>query len=242
MIRIRNLIIMTCSYRKDRLTIYSLVAMLIVLISAGTGHAYTSTLYEDCIKGNGIEKTIERKMTTINILEVSGPVTVNVASNQIQQYVRITGDENILPLVSTIAQGNKLNIFPARPICTDLGITIDISVGNLVALIAAGSGNITVKEINNGRFSLVLSSSGDVDLAGHATLSEVEITGSGDLEASALKTKGTTMHMSGSGFANVHASQALYVDMVGSGDINYFGNPQEVVKEIIGIGSLNRIE
>ena len=233
---------MPSNYRKYRLTISSLAALLIILIAAGPGHTYTSLLYEDCVKGNGVEKTVERKMATINILEVSGPITVKVASNQIEQYVRITGDENILPLVSTIAQGNQLNIFPTRPICTDLGITVDISVGNLVALISSGSGNITVKEINNGRFSLVLSSSGDVELAGHATLSEFEITGAGDLEARDLKTKGTTMHMSGSGVANVHASQTFYVDMVGSGDINYFGNPQEVVKEIVGIGTLNRIE
>ncbi len=76
---------MPSNYRKYRLTISSLAALLIILIAAGPGHTYTSLLYEDCVKGNGVEKTVERKMATINILEVSGPITVKVASNQIEQ-------------------------------------------------------------------------------------------------------------------------------------------------------------
>jgi hypothetical protein len=216
--------------------------MFLILTSPGPAYSYTSLLYGDCAKGNGIEKTVKREMSIINILEVSGPITVNVLSNQVEQYVKVTGDENILPLITTVPQGNQLNIFPERPICPDLEVTVDISVGNLIALVSSGSGDITVKEINNSRFSLVLNDSGDIELEGYATLLEVEISGSGDLEARALRTQGTTMHVSGSGMSNVHTSKTLYVDMVGSGDINYFGNPPEVVKNIVGIGTLNRIE
>ena len=241
-VSIKHLIIMVYSYKKTRMSISSLAAALIFLITAGPVHSYTSQLYGDCVKGNGVEKTVERKVSNINILEVSGPITVNVSSNAIKQHVKITGDENILALISTVSQGNQLNIYPERQVCTDLNITIDISVGDIVALIAAGSGDITVKGINSRKFSVVLNASGSVELEGHATLLEAEISGQGDLDARTLKTKGTTMYVSGSGFSNVHVSETLYVDMVGSGDINYFGNPKEVVKEIVGIGTLNRIE
>ena len=156
----------TYNHKKAQFPLSSLAAVLIVLIATGPVHSYTSLLYGECVKGNGIEKTVERKMSTINILEVSGPIKLNVLSNQIEQHVRISGDENILPIITTVSQGNKLNIFPQRAICTDQNITIDISVGNLIALIAAGPGETSVKEINGGRFSLVLNDSGDVELQG----------------------------------------------------------------------------
>lgn len=219
-----------------------LAVVCILLVTTVPCYAYTATVYEDCIQGNDIEATVERDLPIFNILEVSGAFTINILSNQVKQFVKITGDENILPHIATTTSGNKLLIHARKSICTELGITLDISVGNLYALVSSGSDDVKVHELYTDRFSLVLEGAGDIELTGWATRFDADISGSGDLESRGLKAQHTTLNVSGSSSANVHAAQTLAVDIVGIADVYYSGNPQEVTKDILGVGSLNKIE
>ncbi|MEN8134399.1 MAG: head GIN domain-containing protein [Thermodesulfobacteriota bacterium] len=230
------------STKTTPLIIFLTVAMLL-LVTAIPGHAYTSAIYQGgCIEGDNIEKTVERDLPIFNILEVSGAFTINILSNQTQQFVKITGDENILPHIATTTSGNKVLIHAKKSICTELGITLDISVGNLYALISSGSDDVKVHELHTDRFSLVAEGSGDIELTGWATRFDADISGSGDLESRGLKAQFTTLNVSGSNSANVHASESLNVSIVGIADVYYSGNPQKVSKDILGVGSLNKIE
>ena len=229
--------------KKTKPLIIFLTAAFIFLASAIPGHAYTSAVYQGgCIQGNNVEKTVARDLPIFNILEVSGAFTINILSNQTKQFVKITGDENILPHISTATSGNKLLIHAKKSICTELGITLDISVGNLYALVSSGSDDVKIHELHTDRFSLVLEGAGDIELTGWATRFEADISGSGDLESRGLKAQFTTLNVSGSSSANVHASESLNVSIVGIADVYYSGDPQEVIKDILGVGSLNKIE
>jgi hypothetical protein len=227
---------------KTRPLFIFLTAAFVLLATTIPGHTYTSEVYQGCIQGNDVEKTVERDLPIFNILEVSGAFTINILSNQTKQFVKITGDENILPHIATTTSGNKLLIHARKSICTELGITLDISVGNLYALISSGSDDVKVHELHTDRFSLLLEGTGDIELTGWATRFEADISGSGDLESRGLKAQFTTLNISGSNSANVHASESLNVSIVGIGDVYYSGNPQEVIQDILGVGSLNKIK
>ena len=233
---------MTYGYKNTRIITGFLAAVFISLLTVCPARSYTSLLYEECAKGNDVEKTIERELPVINILEISGPLTVNVKSSQIEQHVKITGDENILDLIKTVPQGNRLVIFPGKPICTDLELTINITVANLVALVSTNAGDINVSEINTSRFSLISTDSGDITLAGQTYLLSAEISGINDLNAGDLKTRETNLHISGNGLANVHASERLKVNIVDLADIYYSGDPKEIIKDFIGAGTLNKLK
>ncbi|MCK4837244.1 MAG: DUF2807 domain-containing protein [Desulfobulbaceae bacterium] len=230
------------SNKTSRLTIFLTIAFLL-LVTAIPCQAYTSSIYQGgCIEGNNIEKTVERNLPVFNILEVSGAFTINILSSQVKQFVKITGDENILPHIATSTSGNKVLIHAKKSICTELGITLDISVGNLYALVSSGSDDVKVHGLHNDRFSLVAEGSGDIELTGWATRFDADVSGSGDLESRGLKAQHTTLNVSGSNTANVHASESLKVNIVGIADVYYSGDPQEVIKDILGVGSLNKIE
>jgi hypothetical protein len=234
---------MNLASNKPSPLIIFLTTVFILLATAIPGHTFTSLIYQGgCIEGNNVEKTVERDLPIFNILEVSGAFTINILSNQTKQFVKITGDENILPNISTATSGNKLLIHAKKPICTELGITLDISVGNLYALVSSGSDDVKIHELHTDRFSLMLEGAGDIELTGWATRFEADISGSGDLESRGLKAQFTTLNVSGSSSANVHASESLNVSIVGIADVYYSGNPQEVIKDILGVGSLNKIE
>ena len=220
-------------------TIVFYFTLLCFCFSLGRADAFTSKLYENCIAGNGIKKTVSRKFLPISILEVSGPIQVKAHSNQIEKYIRITGDENLLPLIKTSPQGNHLIIYPERPICPDIGITLELAVAELVALIAKSPAKIEVDEIYTNRFSLVSTSSGDIELSGSAGIFDAEITGSGDMEFESLNTRQALINTAGNGMITIRATDKLQVDILGGADIYYYGSPREVVENIVGAGSLS---
>lgn len=232
---------MNFKWKKTSSIIAILLGISVFLATARPGQTYTSVLYQECIQGNNTQETVARELPIFNILEVSGAFKINILSNQTEQFVKITGAENILPHIATITSGNKLLIYERKPICSGNGVILDISVGNLDALISSGSDDVKVHELHTDRFSLLLEGAGDIELTGWATRFDANISGSGDLESRGLKTQTTVLNISGAGYLNVHAAKTLKVDIVGSAEVNYTGDPPEVIQDILGIGSLNKI-
>ena len=84
-----------------------------------------------------------------------------------------------------------------------------------------------------------ISGSGDMKLSGHADNSTVSVVGSGDFTAHGLTTMSTTVHVSGSGDADINASDKLDASVVGSGDVNYSGHPKNIHKSKSGSGDIS---
>lgn len=228
----------------SRLLLFSQLVLL-GLFPTTTVWAKTNTgfvVVDGCVRGNGIVKTIERKASDFTILETSGTYDINITSGIFEQSIKITGDANLLPLIATDSHSNKLMIHPEKSICTEHGITVDINVGSLEALVASGSENVKVKDIATPKFALDMAGSSDVELKGAAYSLEATISGAGTLRAESLKTRETLLNISGTGTANVNASEKLNVDIIGVADVYYFGNPKKIEKNILGVGELIAVE
>ena len=215
---------------------------LTLIFMASNCFAYSSTNYSDCVRGNNTMKSTEREVPRFDVLDLSGAFTVNVVAGELKQNIKITADENLLPLIATNSQGNRLSIYPKKSICTENEITIDISVTTFKALVSSGSDDIKVSGINNSSFSVLQEGAGDIELAGHSRTFDAEISGSGDLQAQYLKSEKTTLNLTGSSDANVYATETLEVHILGVAEVNYFGNPKKVIKDILGVGDLNKME
>jgi len=221
------------------------MTLLAILLFTTTALAKTNTgviVVDGCVHGNGIAKTVERKATDFTILETSGAYDIHIKSGSNKQLIRLTGDANLLPLIVTSSQSNKLVIYPEKSICTELGITLEMNVVELEALVSSGSETIKIQGINSRKFTLDMGGSGDVELSGAAHTLDVTMSGAGDLKAKNLKTRETILNISGSGTVNVYATEKLKVDIIGVGDVNYFGHPKKIEKEILGVGDLNEMD
>lgn len=196
----------------------------------------------NCVRGNGVRKSVERKVAEFIVLETSGAYNVQVKSGAFKQLVKITGDANLLPLITTSSQGNKLVVTTEGSICTEMGITLEIGVADLQALVTNGSDTIKVQGIDTHKFALDMGGSSDVELAGHAGALEATLSGAGDLRAKNLKTEETALNISGSSTANVYATEKLKVEIIGAADVNYFGHPKKLEKQILGVGDLNEMD
>jgi len=109
---------------------------------------------------------------------------------------------------------------------------------NSLQLKLSGSGDFQGK-VNVKTLEAAISGSGDFNIGGRADESTVSISGSGDFDASNLMTKSTAIRVSGSGDANIYASEKIDASVSGSGDIHYGGHPKSVSKVVHGSGDVS---
>lgn len=108
---------------------------------------------------------------------------------------------------------------------------------NSLHLAVSGSGDMTgrvdVKTLQSN-----ISGSGDMKLNGHAENSNVSVIGSGDYTARDLTTSSTTVSVTGSGDAEINASNTVNASVSGSGDVRYTGGAHNVHKMKSGSGDI----
>ena len=144
----------------------------------------------------------------------------------------------------------------------DFGIATPLSVDNLSIIISgsgnivmphpvrvdtyrisvSGSGNLNAGDLVCSKISGSISGSGNFNLTGEAEEAKFSISGSGDVNALGLKTKKAEVSVSGSGDINVYATEALNVQIAGSGDIKYKGNPTSLQLNSSGSGSVKKVD
>jgi hypothetical protein len=156
------------------------------------------------------------EMPTVENLDVtgSGDLTAETALTGEKIGVDITGSGNI-----NIEKGLTAK-------------TLKIGIG--------GSGDINIDGIDAGELSTKIAGSGGLILAGKADKAAYTVSGSGDVDASKLKSKAVEASVSGSGNINCNAEESLDARASGSGDINYSGNATAVKTKVSGSGSIEK--
>jgi len=176
----------------------------------------------------------------------------------------VENDENLIPYVITDVNNGVLNIHYKNgySVMNDHAKVI-VTAPDLDKLITSGSGDIssdgTIK--SNRELGINTSGSGDVNASvdapsvkvtgsgsGNISLSgttkdfDCKISGSGDVKCAGLKSENTSIRVSGSSDAHVFASVSLKVNVSGSGDVTYSGNPTSPEIHIAGSGSVKAQE
>jgi hypothetical protein len=89
------------------------------------------------------------------------------------------------------------------------------------------------------RIRLEISGSGEIEADGRCDSLEIEIPGSGEASLLALHTLDARAGISGSGKISLWASRSLDASIDGSGAIVYDGDPQRLMRDISGGGSID---
>lgn len=139
------------------------------------------------------------------------------------EFLHITGDDNLLDKISTQVVGNNLHISlesgyawiaPTQP------IRFLLSVKTLKQVSLNGSGEITAVDLKTNEFKLTLNGSGKVTFGAlKATTLDFDLNGSGDVSADSL------------------SADELWVTLKGSGDYKLKGKINRQSATIIGSGT-----
>ena len=103
-----------------------------------------------------------------------------------------------------------------------------------------GSGTLRMTDVIADTLNMKIDSSGDSLLKGEVNYQDIAIHGSGSYEARDLQSQVTTVKIIGSGNGNVWVTDEFNINITGSGDITYRGQPA-ITKTITGSGDLIKV-
>jgi hypothetical protein len=156
--------------------------------------------------------------------------------------VEVTADDNILPVLETRVEGDRLVIRPTeKAIKPVVGIVIKATAPNIESVQCAGAASVALEGVANDKLVLVLTGAGKALVSGSTAALDVTMNGAGSLEAGDLQAKTAEIEINGAGEADVHVLENLKVVIKGTGKVRYAGDP-EVERSVIGIGTISRKE
>jgi len=199
-----------------------------------------------------VEVTIDENLYPHLVIEVKNRVlTIEFRKIKIENITQFTVKSNSPWLKEARLSGNAaLNI--QKPLNGDeiilrgtanclINCTGDIKAGTL-ELLTRQSANIIVNNLEAEELKCDMDGSGSITLKnGIATTGKYSITGSNDLHAFEAEVADLTCKITGSGMAEIYATEKLKVSIIGKGTIKYKGVDPDS-QTTIGKGTITKIE
>lgn len=155
--------------------------------------------------------------------------------------VTVTADANILPRVSTEVKDGTLVIGSKDGgYSTRRRVTVEVSAAVLKGVALSGAGAIQVEGATGDEFTAELSGAGRIRVGGEASTLKVRLSGAGSADLKALKARDADIQLSGTGSVEVHATEALAVEVSGVGKVRYFGSPAKRNLHVGGVGAIRQ--
>ncbi|BDD10707.1 DUF2807 domain-containing protein [Fulvitalea axinellae] len=217
---------------------------------------------DDCHKGEGQITTKTLNVPAFKALETRASFKTILRQGPVQE-IKATGHPNIIDRLSTTVSDGVWEAGFQSGCHTDFELTLFVTVPIIESVENSGAGNLIVEQFENlGDLGLKLSGSGNMTLngAGGTENLNVELSGSGkiiqnkdfpDLKKLDLEIDGAGPYrgfpvsanhcdvtISGSGSAQINATQRLDASIKGSGSIYYIGFPAEINSDITGSGKV----
>lgn len=189
------------------------------------------------VAGNGVAKSETRRVEPFDEVLIECAAVVEIAIGK-PRAMKVTCDENLLPLVQTHVRDGRLVIQAGRSI-RDYHLRIEITAEDIRRLELNGAGVVELTGVDNERLEVDLSGAAQVTVGGRTGRFKLTLDGIGSLTAGALAAREVEVRISGIGSAEVHALEKLDVSISGGGTVSYRGEP-EITRNISGLGRLRR--
>lgn len=190
------------------------------------------------VDGSGNVVKDARKVEAFEEVEVSGALEVEVVSGEAHGVV-VETDENLLPYVHTAVSGRSLRLKTTKNL-DPTKLVVRVTAPKLTRVEASGASEIDVRGLEGERFELELSGASEVKLSGAVKRLDVEASGAADVDASDLVAERVDVEGSGASSFSVHATDALFVDLSGAGNVSYAGDPEQVKTDLSGAASIEK--
>ncbi len=205
----------------------------------------------------------KREIQQCNALRFKGPGNLTVSQAESQSLI-IHGPESYLAKIRSEVVDGVLQLGYYSDSIFELGvlrqqISYELKLNDLQKIVATGSGNIDIPDLDVDLLCVKVSGSGNISMgnltadklqikingsgkariAGDVELQTIQLNGSGKYHADALVSDFAVVKIAGSGDARLSVSEDLQVQITGSGNVTYDGYP-DVVRNISGSGKLSR--
>ena len=192
------------------------------------------------VLGSGKLLKEKRNVGSFNSISTEGAFDIEVVCQKPQE-VEISGDDNILPLVSTEVSNNVLHIKNLRNYSTSEPLTLRISAPDLVGIHSSGAGTIQVSGLKNDRFEIDVNGAPTIRASGETKALKIDANGAGKIDTHKLRAARVEVESKGVSGVEVYAMEQLDVTVSGPSHVTYRGNPV-VNKTVHGPGIVEKRE
>jgi hypothetical protein len=215
------------------------------------------------IKGSGHVVTVERTTNDFDGISASGFYDIELIDGD-EGQLTLQGEDNILDNIETevrrgtlyIKSRDNKNLIPSR----GEGVFITVTVDEIDKIRLSGSGDFIGRKtlrthdmdiqvsgakhidltIDAADITIATSGSSNIDLKGNSEELRIRSSGSSNVRAYELEVDDATLELSGSSDVEVTVNESLTSRVSGSGNIQYRGNPDKVLNQISGSGSVSK--
>jgi hypothetical protein len=211
-----------------------------IIVSGNDDVQVKSVFSSDATVGDGRLAHERRSAGSVSAIDVSGPLEVNVRVGPAPS-LELDADSNLLPLIRTEVTGGTLRMWVEGNVRSNNSLRVTYTVPTLTQARASGSGRLTISELNGAPLDFSKSGSGSVQLSGRVSRLDVQQSGSGQVNASALRTGDATVTLNGPGRLSLGQVQgnALTANVHGSGSLQAGGSVAALNAHVHGSGGAN---
>jgi hypothetical protein len=213
-----------------------------IIVAPNDGDVSLHTVFsKDTVVGDG-KLVVEKRAVAAGLteLDMSGPLQVEVRVGSTPS-LQLEADSNLLPLIRTESNGTALRVWVQGGVRTNNGLRVIYTTPHLGQIRASGSGRLMASGFNGGALTLSKSGSGESQLSGKVGSLNMQLSGSGSVNASALQSGNANLELSGSGSLTMGEvrADALNVKVRGSGALQASGAATNVNARVSGSGGVN---
>ncbi len=188
------------------------------------------------VVGSGRVVSEARPVTDVREVVLSGVGRVVVMQGRRPALI-VTAEDNLLPLLTTHASGERLTLSAGGSIQPRREIVYHLTVRDLDELVISGAGEADVTHLSTDFLRVVISGSGTVAARGYAVEQRVLLSGDGRYFGENLESRHAHVEVSGAGYAIVWVRETLDALVSGSGLIEFYGRPA-VRQTVSGSGAV----
>ncbi len=214
------------------------------------------------VKGNGNVQTEERNVTeAFNQVKAARGLHVILTQGD-SNKITVEADENLQELITTTISGGKLSITSTENIGRAKAKNIYVTFTNIKEIAASSGADVSATntinskqltldassgaDINLDVFSKELyidcSSGADIEVSGKAKTVNAKASSGSDIDAKELIASEGTASASSGADITVNIIKKLEVSASSGGDVKYYGNPKDVVKQKNASGGISKME
>lgn len=215
------------------------------------------------IKGNNNYITQNVKTDAYDKINVSGSINVEFVSGtegdlqlkveeNLAEYIEIATKNNTLSIKiknNTYINNNKeiVVVVPVNDI-SEINLAGSSNISGNTTLVSdklninvAGSGDMAIA-VNAKVLNTKVAGSGSLSLKGKANDCDFNVAGSGEFNGEKLTCEVVSARVAGSGDCRFNCTKTLKAHVVGSGSIQYSGNPEVLESKALGSGSIEKVK
>jgi Putative auto-transporter adhesin, head GIN domain len=220
--------------KENHMKILTPLSIAIVISLAGCSHIIST----DKIKGSGIAKTEKRSVAPFTSLEVNCHGSIQVHAQR-QEGLEISGDDNIIPLITTEVNNGTLYIRSSKEYDPRDKLEIIVSAPDLKKFVFSGAGEANLSNVKNDRMEIALNGAGSLTASGETKEADITLSGAGSVDAKNLHAINAKVNSTGVGIVDIYVMGQLDAKTSGVGEINYYGSPKSVNRQAGGLGGIN---